>query len=215
MAVIFIHCQQVRIVVLIADHEQLLTEQDRRSAHAVQVGKWPQWTFPALFSIRTIRSQSEVSEEYVHVLTVGDRAGRGRMVQFVQHLGTVRQDLAAPENLAAGAIEAEREQVIAFGGRQEDAVASQRGRRLSRWQGRFPDYVLIGAQLSREFRLLRHARAVRPAKLGPVGGGEQWECGKEGYKESDHRQPHYTIRDRVGQGHPAPHGPKALCREKS
>jgi len=32
---------------------------------------------------------------------------------------------------------------------------------------------------------LRHARAVRPAKLGPVGGGEQWECGKEGYKESD------------------------------
>src|SRR5947209_15248011 len=66
-------------------------EQDRRSAHAVQVGKWPQWTFPALFSIRTIRSQSEVSEEYVHVLTVGDRAGRGRMVQFVQHLGTVRR----------------------------------------------------------------------------------------------------------------------------
>src|SRR5438876_12407649 len=165
-------------------------EQDRRSAHAVQVGKWPQWTLPALFSIRTIRSQSEVSEEYVHVLAVGDRAGRGRMVQFVKHLGAVRQDLAAPENPAAGAIEAEREQVIAFGGRQEDPVASQRGRRLSRRQGRFPDHVLMGADLSRQLQFRGpNGAGVSQAPKRPVGGCKAWERGKEEVKESDHRIP--------------------------
>ena len=156
---------------MIANHDQRVAGEDRRRAHAVQVGKGPQRTFPALLSVQTIRSKPEVSEEDVHVLAVGDRAGRGRIVQLVENLLAIGQDLAPPENLTGTAMEAQSLEVIAFRGGQKDAVAGENRRGTSARQGRFPDDILIWAELDRELRLFGDARAIWPAKLGPVGGG--------------------------------------------
>jgi len=84
------------------------------------------------------------------------------------------RNFAAPVDPAAGAIEADGEElaVIVYGG-DENAIANQDRRRVPGRQVCLPDDILIGSKLDRQVPVIGHAGGVRTPELRPVIGAEQ------------------------------------------
>jgi hypothetical protein len=81
---IFRNGEQVRILVLIAEQNELVLKEYRRRPHSMQVGERTERHAPALVSVFPVGDQAEIGEESIDILAVGNWSGRGRAVEFVQ-----------------------------------------------------------------------------------------------------------------------------------
>ena len=112
----------------------------------------------------------------------------------MQNLRPIGNDLAPPQDLAGFAVQAKRQEVVALGAGQEDAVRGQRRRRIPARQRRFPDYVLIRPELDRKSSVCRGACAVGPAKLRPLGAAKSsGSAASSEQKALRSSATHYTI----------------------
>ena len=71
---VFVYCDQKRICVLIANEHDFVAHENRRRSVSIDVIEWAERDPPPLIAVWTIREQSEVAEEHIHVFAIGDRS---------------------------------------------------------------------------------------------------------------------------------------------
>ena len=143
---------------------------DGRRNHAVLTVKRPERQLPSLFAREIVRDQSEIGEEDIDVLPIGD-GGRGRAV-IERVLGCVPggADGSPPLDLAGGTAQAHGNQVIALGSGEENAIPHQDGGGLSDGQIRLPQNIFLRPKLGGEAPAGRaESGTVGTTKLGPIG----------------------------------------------
>src|SRR6185295_15310333 len=81
-------------IVLIDWQDHLVIHKNRRRAEAVEHVEWSKRELPTLFPVRVVRDQSELLEENVDVLAVGDGAWRRGPVDELQTAGVCPRHIA-------------------------------------------------------------------------------------------------------------------------
>src|SRR3982074_1814206 len=90
---------------------------------------------------------AEISEEDKDALSIGDRGGRRAVIESVLRFAPGSADGSPPLNLAGGAAQAHRNQIIAAGSGNENAIPRQDGGGLSYRQLCLPQNVLLRPKL--------------------------------------------------------------------
>ena len=150
----------------------------------VDIVEWPQGQPPTLISFDRVGDQTEVAEEDIDVLAVGDRTRRcGRVGLFVT-LHARSRSCFLPENLSVAAVDRESDELAsgvdhflapgvrflaALGSGQKDTVPADDGRGMTPWQRDLPEDVSLITEVGRQSGRIGDAAAVRTAKTGPVG----------------------------------------------
>jgi hypothetical protein len=103
-------------------------------------------------------------------VAAGDRGGCRAVIEGVLGFVPARADRSPPLHLAVGAAQAYRDQIIALGSGEKNAIPYQDGGRLAFRQLRLPQNVLLRPKLGWQLPAGRaQSRAVRTTKLRPVG----------------------------------------------
>ena len=157
-------------VSVIADEDHSSIGIDGRCNHAVLTVKWSERQLPSLFALEIISDQAEISEEDKDALSIGHRGGRGAMIEGVLGFAPGSADGSPPLNLAGGAAQAHRNQIIALGSGEKNAIPYQDRGGLPYRQLRLPQNVLLRPKLGWQLPAGRaQSGAVRTTKLRPVG----------------------------------------------
>ena len=114
-------------------------------------------------------------EEGEDPFAIAGGSGCGDAGFLVSHGSAGGPELAFPEEIALGSVEAQDMEAILFratGARDENAVADDDGRRqAATWEGRAPGDG-FGVELGGNGRIFDHAASERAAELRPIGAGE-------------------------------------------
>ncbi len=137
---------------------------------SVRVIERTQRQSPTLVSIRAVREQPEVAEKDVNVRPIRHRRRRRWSVGGLIRLLALPRRLPPPQDFAAHAIERNGEQSLAFVRRDENMIAGDHRRGVSRRQRRSPH---AGPHIEPLRQSLRwgYSGSVRPAELSPVRSG--------------------------------------------
>ena len=170
LTAICVHHDYECVGVLIADEDHFPIGIDGRCNDAVLTVKGSERQLPSLFALEIVCDQAEISEEDEDVLSIGDRGRRRALIEGVLRFAPGSADRSTPLNLAGGAAQAHRNQVIALGSGEKYAIAGQNRGRLSDRQLGLPQNVLLRPKLGCQRPAgSAQAGAVRTTKLRPVG----------------------------------------------
>src|SRR5262249_28813892 len=134
---------------------------------------------PAFIAVGAVGNQTEISEEGVDVLAVGDGAGRGRAVALVQLLPARPRYFAPPEDLAGDGVEAEYQQLLTLEGGEKNVTVGEDGGGVAGRERGLPDDVLLGAEFGWDAGGFRNAGGVGSAELRPLGASGQHRSGEK------------------------------------
>jgi len=132
-----------------------------------------QWRATALLAafvaIRPVGQQPEVAKEHVNIGAVGDWRWRRGSVGGLETLYAFARRFPPPQHLAFVAVQADGEKAVALECGDKDVVRGEDRRGVSPRQCRSPEKILLRAKVLRKSLGGRDARAVRTAKLRPIG----------------------------------------------
>jgi len=89
--------------------------------------KWSERRLPSLFAREIISDQAEVSEEDKDALSIGRRGGRRAVIEGVLGFAPGSAHGSPPLNLAGCSAQAHRNQIIALGSGEKNAISCQHG----------------------------------------------------------------------------------------
>src|SRR5947199_8205785 len=82
LSILLVHSDQVGIGILIAGQNDVVPDQNRRSAEAIKHVERPKRKLPPLLSVGTEREESKVLEKDVDVRSIRSQAGGAGMVRL-------------------------------------------------------------------------------------------------------------------------------------
>jgi hypothetical protein len=89
--------------------------------------EWSERQLPSLFALEIISDQAEIREEDKDAFSIGHRSRRRAVIEGVLGFALGSADGSLPLNLAGGAAQTDRKQIIALGSGKENAILNQDG----------------------------------------------------------------------------------------
>ena len=148
-------------------HDQPV-DQDRRAGDPVHAVEWSHLGPPAFCSFLRIAEQPRIRKEGHNVLPVGHRRAGGRIARVARRFVAHLLNGLFPERLARLGRQTLDKPRLALAGRQIHMTIGHDRRRTPGAEINFPEQVSLQVHPVRQSDGRTHARAVRPAKSGPV-----------------------------------------------
>src|SRR5207248_11801250 len=110
-----------------ADEDHSSIGIDGRCNEAVLTVEWSERQLSSLLGLEIISDQAEISEKDKDALSIGHRGGRRAVIEGVLDFAPRSREGSPLLNLAGSAAQAHRNQIIALGSGQENAIPRQDG----------------------------------------------------------------------------------------
>jgi hypothetical protein len=113
--------------------------------------EWSERQLPSLFALEIISDQAEIGEEDKNTLSIGHRSRRRAVIEFVLVFAFRSADGSLPLNLAGGAAQTDRNQIITLGSGKENAIPNQDGGGFPWRQLCLPQNIFFRTKLGWQF----------------------------------------------------------------
>ena len=123
-----IHADDERVGVLIRDEDDPAIGVDRRGDQAVLAIEGSERPLPEKVALEVVSDQAVVSKECENlVVFIGDDGRRRGVIELVPGIAAGSAKGSPPLDLAGLAAEAHRDEIVVFGGGEEDAIPDHDG----------------------------------------------------------------------------------------